>query len=131
VGFYGSVAGGPIIREYAAALRARLSKSLDYNWNEVGAEMLTPIVDRHVQDVGIASEAQVQPITFEEANEKFVSTTLELKDDLSDQAKVFMLYSGPFKKELGSLSREELYCSERLVSKAFRYACDNAPVPPA
>jgi hypothetical protein len=88
-------------------------------------------VDRHAHDVGIVSEAEVQPITFEEADEKFASTTLDLKDVLPDQAKIFMLYSGPFKKALAGLSRKELYGSERLVSKAFRFACDNAPVPPA
>jgi hypothetical protein len=44
-------------------LRERLNDSLDYEWNEVGAHLLTPIVDHHSDIAFNIPEADVQPIT--------------------------------------------------------------------
>lgn len=126
VNLYGSLAGGPVIKEYAAALRNRLECGLDYGWNEVGAEMLTPIVDRHLKEVAFMSEEEVQPVTFEEADTKFSSTALEIDEVLTEKAIVFMLYSGPFKGSLSGVSEQKLYGSDRLISKVFRRAFGDA-----
>jgi mannosyltransferase OCH1-like enzyme len=122
VSFYGSAAHGPIISEYSNALRARLSGNLDYHYNEVGASMLTPIVNKQLRNVTILPERNIQPITFEEADAKFTSTNIQLADVISRETKVFMLHSGPFKGPLAGLSEEEMLQSDRLISKVFRYA---------
>lgn len=120
VGLYGSIANGQIIREYCDALRRRIAGPLNYNWNEVGAEMLTPIVDRHVGDVSEIPEKIVQPVTWEAADEIFSSTELQFSEVAPNESAVFMLYSGPFRRSLAGVDRDELISSDRLVSKAFR-----------
>lgn len=122
VGFYGSVGGGEIIREYATAMRQRLQCNLDHDWNEVGATLLTSIVDRHRGEVAEVSEEEVQPITFEEADQKFASTSIDPDDVITARTRIFMLYSGPFQKSLAGLDEEELFRSDRLISKIFRRA---------
>ena len=120
VGFYGSIAGGTVIREYAEALRRRLTGPLDYDWNEVGAAMLTPIVDRHADSVAVLNERQIQPVTFEEADVVFNRTDLNLDNVIHPETRVFMLYNGPFKGRLAGLDEDALCAGPKLVSQAFR-----------
>jgi hypothetical protein len=129
VGFYGSAAHGLVISEYADALRSRLLGALEYDWNEVGAGMLTPIVDKHLGHVAILPERSIQPITFEEADEKFASTDIQIADVITPETKVFMLFSSPFKGALAMLGEDDLLRGDRLISKAFRHALGELPYP--
>lgn len=120
VGFMGSRAHGTVISEYTEALEARIAKSLDIEWNELGAALLTPIFDRHTDSVYAIPERELQPVTFEVADSKFPDESIELRDILAEDARVFMLYSGPFKSSLRGADMEALYRGSMLISKAFR-----------
>lgn len=120
VNFYGSRAGGIVISEYARLLRQRLAGPLQYDWNEVGAAMLTPIVDGHQEIVFNIPESEVQPVTFERASEVLLNTSVELADVVSRDTKIFMLYNGLFQGPLKDA--DILYGSKMLVSQAFRAA---------
>ncbi len=124
IGFYGCVSGNPIITEYTNLMRTRLAGSLYYNYNEVGADLLTPIVNRRLSDVAIIPERVIQPVTYEDANEKFASTTLRLTDIVAPETKIFMLYNHPFRRggSLESADLEKLLNSDALLSKMFRNA---------
>lgn len=122
VNFYGSRPGGVVISRYAELLRERLTGPLQYKWNEVGAEMLTPIVDSHQEIVFNIPESEVQPVTFESASEVFTDTSLDLEEVVSRGTKIFMLYRGPFQGPLKDADADVLYGSKMLISQAFRAA---------
>lgn len=122
VSFYGSRPGGSIISEYANRLRERLAGSLYYSWNEIGAEMLTPITERHPGKFFAIAEHEVQAVTFEDAETMFHHVGLHLDKVAGPDTRVFMLYNGPFRHALKDIDLEKLYRSEMLVSQAFRAA---------
>ena len=125
INFYGTRAGGPVMQAYADAMRARIEDSLEFEWNDLGAAMATPIVDRMIDDVVIIPEAEIQPVTFETAEADFVSTQKNPEDLLRADQIVFMLYNGPFKGALKAWSAEDLYGGDILLSKVFRRALPN------
>ncbi len=88
VGFMGSRAHGAVISEYTDALRQRLTKKLDLEWNEVGAAMLTPIFDSHAESIYSVPEPELQPISFEVADSKFADKATKLSDILAKDARV-------------------------------------------
>lgn len=126
VNFYGSRLEGLVISEYTRLLRERLSGSLYYTWNEVGSELLTPIVERYRSVTLDIPEREIQPVTWEEADRVLVDTSLSLKDVAGPEARVFMLFNGPFKGPLKGVGMDELYWSDMLISKAFRAAIPEA-----
>ena len=124
INFYGSAPGNSIITEYTDFMRWRITGNLDHTYNEVGADVLTPIVNRHLSNVAIIPERLIQPVTYEDADAKFASTTLELADVVAPEARVFMLYNHPFRRG-GSMEladREQLINGNTLLSKVFRHA---------
>jgi len=122
VNFYGSRPHGVIVSEYAELLRRRLKGSPYYHWNEVGAAMLTPVVERHRAISFDIPEQEIQPVTFETAEHLFLETSVNFEDVVAPEARAFMLYHGPFKGPLKNTGLDELYRSDMLVSKAFRAA---------
>lgn len=124
VGFYGSRAMGAVISEYANCLRKRLEGPLQYTWNEVGAAMLTPIIDRYHYRASVYAipEAEVEPVPFEVAGSMFVDRSIKLEDVISPGTRIFMLYHGPFGNALRGMGMKELYRSDMLISKVFRAA---------
>lgn len=122
IGFYGARPGNPVIDAYVRQMRARLAGPLDYHWNEVGHEMLTPIADampRHALDI---PEREIQPVTWEQADTAFPDTRLSPEAVLKPDTRIFMLYNGPFKGVLKDVPLEELYWSDMLISRIYRRA---------
>lgn len=120
VNFYGSLPGGQIIAAYCRQLTERLGKSLDYHYNEAGAAMLTHIVDANPNACKILEEKTIQPITFEEAERKFASTSIEPSEIIGEHTLVCMLYNGLFLNTFKNKSLSELYKGEWLLSKIYR-----------
>ena len=122
VNFYGSRAGGVVISQYAEALRRRLDGPLDFEWNDAGSTMLTPIVDEHREITFEIPESEVLPVTFEHADRVFTDRHLELDTILSRETRIFMLYSDPFRTTFKDWTARQLYESPILLSQAFRRA---------
>lgn len=122
INFYGARPGNPVIAEYVRQMGVRLTGPLDYRWNEVGHEMLTPIVDAMPQHALDVPESEIQPITWEQADAAFPDTTLAPEAVLRPDTRIFMLYSGPFKGVLKDVPLEQLYWSDMLISRIYRRA---------
>jgi hypothetical protein len=122
VGFMGARRGGTVVSEYVTQLKDRLQGDLSYEWNEIGQSLLTPIFDRHRDIVFEVPEKEIQPVTWENARSLFVSTSHKLDEIITPRTRVFMLYHGPFERELRNVGMNELYFSPMLVSQAFRHA---------
>jgi hypothetical protein len=122
VNFMGSRPGGTVVSEYVTQLKDRLRGGLSYEWNEVGQDLLTPIFNRHRHIVFEVPEKEIQPVTWENARSLFVSTSHKLDEIITPRTRIFMLYHGPFKRELRNVGMKELYFSGMLVSAAFRHA---------
>lgn len=121
-GFYGSHPGGIVISEYVRELRERLAGRLEYQGNEVGRDMLTPIVNRHQDVVFEIPEQDVHPVPFDDAEHAFINRSLELEDVLAPSTRIFMLWGHLLRDQLRGISLDELYRSDMLISKAYRAA---------
>jgi len=122
VGFYGSQPYSKVITHYVQEITNKLKNSSEVSYNDLGAAMLTPIVDKHIETVGILPESEIQPITFEDAQEVFIDKSIPLEQVFPESQKVFMLFNGPFANELKNTSIEELYSSDYFISRVFRKA---------
>lgn len=124
VGFYGSQPGSIILRDYIASMRAKLQQSKDVGYNDLGASMITPIVEKHADRATVLSEKEIQPITFEVSRETFISTELEVDDVVPEGQRLFTLFSPPFEHELKDADMDTLYNSDFFLSKVFRRSFD-------
>lgn len=126
VGFYGSQPQGKIITSYAEALRRRLCVNAPYRWSEVGANLLTPIVDQHLDKVHLFPEVQVHPIVAEQQH-RLADNTYAIADIVSSNAYCLMLFHRLFEQEvegitLAHASVHDLYRGQWLISKVLRQA---------
>ncbi|SEH06259.1 glycosyltransferase [Candidatus Venteria ishoeyi] len=137
IGFLGARPNNIIIQKYAADLRKRLAQSFQYRWGEIGAWVLTPLVNEYLNQCYIYQEEDVHPIVAEK-QKCFVSKSLDPKDVLRPSTFIFMLYhnifTGPMAacEEMGypnmkegwllDWSEEKLMHSDVLLSKIFRLA---------
>lgn len=124
IGFYASKQSGTVISEYAEQLRKILKEKTVFSWGEVGAHLLTPIVNSHLDKVLLFRENQIHPIVAEQQHE-FCNNSLNLKDVISPDAYCFMLFHRIFEqqvsgKTLRSASVWDLYFSDKLISRVFR-----------
>lgn len=121
-GFYGSPPGGIVISEYVRELRERLAGRLEYQGNEVGRDMLTPIVNQHLDGVFEIPEQDVHPVPFDDAEHAFIDRSLKLADVVVPTTTIFMLWGHLLRDQLRGIPLDELYRSDMLISKAYRAA---------
>jgi mannosyltransferase OCH1-like enzyme len=122
VNFYGSQSESSIIDEYVRNLTTRLQAGNPYGYNELGAHMLSPIVDRYEDRCLILPERTVQPVTYEKSEEILLSSAEQTDEILPANQKIFMLFGGPFRRSLKNMSIQELYNSDRVIGAVFRRA---------
>lgn len=122
VSFYGSRPKGSIINAYCKVINRLVQSKTNFHYNEIGASALTPIVNKMLDEALIVNEKEVMPITFESADQDYINLQISPKDLVNDSACIFKLFNNPFKTKLAHLNVEELYNSEYLIGKLFRYA---------
>jgi len=122
VGFYGCQANSKIISDYVEQIKHTLKNNNEVSYNDLGAALLTPIVDKHIDTVEILPESEVQPVTFEDARTVFIDKDVPLTDILPENQKILMLFNGPFANELKNITIDSLYYSDYFISRVFRKA---------
>ncbi len=137
IGFLGARPDSPVVNAYAEALERTLSQRHEYEWGEIGAYLLTPVVDRHLADCLIYPEELVHPVVAEKQY-LFMAKDLEPSDIGTPETFIAMLFHRPFTGPskavpkydlpaapegwLGGWSMEDLYRGDILLSKLFRKA---------
>jgi hypothetical protein len=124
IGFYGTQSNGKVITAYAEALRKILKEKTQFKWAEVGAHLLTPIVDQHLDSVFLFREEQIHPIVAEK-QELLVATDKEVDDLVPKEALCLMLFHRIFEQEvrgasLSNAALHNLYYSDWFISKVVR-----------
>lgn len=122
VSFYGCTKNSSIINNYTKEINALVKYKNTFHYNELGASMLEPIVNTHIDQATILDENEFIPITFEDANTDYLRTDLEPKDIISPNTTIFKLLNAPFKTNFLTFSINDLYQSNTLVGKIFRHA---------
>ena len=124
--FYGTQPKGKVITAYADALRHILEEKTHFKWAEVGAHLLTPIVDQHLACVFLFREEQIHPIVAEN-QQLLAATDKEIVELIPNDALCLMLFHRIFEQEVAgaSLSNatvQNLYHGTGLISKVLRAA---------
>jgi hypothetical protein len=124
IGFYGTQPNGKVITAYAEALRKILKEKTHFKWAEVGALLLTPIVDQRLDSVFLFREEQIHPIVAEK-QELLSATDREADDLISRDALCLMLFHRIFEQGvrgacLSSAAVKDLYKGDWLISKVLR-----------
>lgn len=125
IGLYGSVAGGKIISAYAEALRQLLEVKSELRYVEAGQSLLTPIVDRYLDNIHLYPEELLHPVTAQK-QEYFLRSDINPENVIENDAFCFMLFHKIFEQELAAWSLRELYYGDILVSKVFRRSLPEA-----
>ncbi|KZX51320.1 hypothetical protein A3709_10910 [Halioglobus sp. HI00S01] len=135
--FMATNARGGLITEYANLIREHLDHRSDFYWGEIGAHMLTPLVDKNLAHVKLYPEEKIHPIVAEKQY-LFMSKKASICDVIPRDAHIAMLFHdlfvGPCKGKLrhgllpskkgwlNGWSEERLYSANILLSKIFRHA---------
>jgi hypothetical protein len=124
VGFYGTKANGKVITDYATELRQILKKKTRFKYAEVGAHLLTPIVNQHQDSVFLFSEEQIHPIVAEK-QELLAALDKEVIDIIPNDALCLMLFHRIFEQDvkgacLSQATLKDLYYGDWLISKVMR-----------
>lgn len=123
VGVYGSRSKGVVIRSYVNAIRRRMFirflRKKGFGWTSLGQNILTRSVNRHRSHCYLWPENMVQPITYQREH-LFLSTELNPKEIIPEDALFFTLYHHVFDNELKGITEDELLHGDMLVSKILR-----------
>lgn len=122
VNFYGSRPGSSIITMYTDRQMAKLAQGRVFDFTAMGDGTLNPIADEYKERIKVIPEREVQPVTYEEAEQILLSTELGVDDVIKNKGAVFMLFKGVFRKQLKYWTVEDLYRGEILLSKVIRRA---------
>ena len=122
VNFYGSKKNGKLITKYTDRMLTLLSQKREFAYNDLGGQLLTSVFDQEPGSSHILEEAEIQPITFENAREVFASKSIKPEDILDTEQHIMMLFNGPFHNELKNFTLTKLYQSDTFVSRCFRRA---------
>lgn len=114
IGFYGSRASGGVISEYCDELRAILKEKTIFRWAEVGAHLLTPIVDTRLNDCYLFREDRIHPVVAEHQY-LLADTIVPIEDVVPDDAVTLMLFHRIFEQQIKGVSLEG-WTPERLAS---------------
>lgn len=124
IGFYGSEPGGSIITAYCDQLRMILNEKTEFRWAEVGAHLLTPIVDAALDRCYLFREDRVHPIVAEQQH-LLADTTMPVSDVVPQDAITLMLFHRIFEQDvkgatLKDWTPEQLATSQALLSRVYR-----------
>lgn len=122
VNFMGSNRNGRLISEYVAAQDELLSKRSEVSYNELGAGLLTQVIDRNPLGVKIYDEAESMPITFEEFYRFAAPASTTSSESISDNQRLVMLFNDIFDTELAQCDVKALYHHPSLIGDVFRRA---------
>lgn len=130
IGFYGSREKGDVVGEYAEELRRILATKQMFSWGEVGAHLLTPIVDAHLEEVYLFREDRIHPVVAEK-QDHFCSVWVSARDVVPDDALCFMLFHRIFEQDVRGVSLKEatprgLYHGQTLLGEVLRSAYPRA-----
>ncbi|MEJ8571477.1 capsular polysaccharide synthesis protein [Microbaculum marinum] len=123
--FMASRPGGRVIGEYLETIEAHLAEKSRtdeiFDWTEIGAQMLTPIVDSHADEVHFLPEEDLHPIDFTEA-ELFESTNLrnDHLDRIGPHCMTVMLYHSLFSQRIKSLPEKFVLQSPTFLGELLR-----------
>ena len=121
IGFLACKPGTTVIRLWRDALLQRLSGSSVHGWGEVGAHMLTPIVNVHAEMVSILPESLIMPVTCEE-QERFA-----LPGTVPPDAIALTLFHRIFERPINGqclkgIAPIDLYNADNLLGSCLRQA---------
>lgn len=127
VGFYGSRRGGVVITEYCRLLRAALEEKTEFRWAEIGALLLTPIVDAHSERCYLFREDRIHPVVAEKQY-LLADKDIAIEEVVPDDAVCLMLFHRIFEQEvngmtLKGLTPDDLATGDRLISRVYRARC--------
>ncbi len=128
--FIASRPGGRLISMYANHMRTELSNRTSFEWGEMGADSLTPLVNANREHVCEIPEDRVHPIINNE-QEFFADRELSLEEALPQNSLICMLFHGVFDKNhpkykgvLADYGVRDLYYADNLLGKIFRSVLD-------
>lgn len=124
IGFYGSRPGGRVITAYCDQLRAILEQKTAFRWAEVGAHLITPIVDADLNLFYQFRESRVHPVVAEQQH-LLADTTVPVSEVVPEDAVTLMLFHRIFEQEVKGVSLkgwepEDLANSQALLSRVYR-----------
>lgn len=122
VSFYGCTVESRTIQEYVTEMYRLLSQTKEFDYNGLGTILLTPCVRKHLDECVILPESEVMPITYEDADKIYCSTTEDVGAWVNDDHAVFKVFNAPFHGSLKDLSVVELYQSDTFIGRLFRHA---------
>ncbi|GAA6160585.1 hypothetical protein NBRC116589_27590 [Ruegeria sp. HU-ET01832] len=116
---------GTLISEYLIAmddlLKYKIEKNETFNWTEIGAELLTPIVEKNKSICKLEFESKVHPVNYTE-HEKFWTRRDDLLDldDRVKSANIVMLYNAMFTDAQKSFTRRQILNQNSLMGALMR-----------
>ncbi len=129
VSFYGSCKNSKVIHKYVYKMSNILSDKSHLHYNELGADLLTPIVNEHLNEVTVLDEINLMPVPFEDADQICWSPKTVRPDLNVENLPMFKIFSHIFTGSRSKLSILEIYNSPTLLGYVFRHALPNAALP--
>ncbi|WP_041522448.1 capsular polysaccharide synthesis protein [Gilvimarinus agarilyticus] len=125
IGFYGSVKQGVVISKYCEALRAVLKKKTLFRWAEVGAHLVTPIVNEHLDRCYLFREDRIHPVVAEK-QELLADEVVPVGEVVPNDAVTLMLFHRIFEQEvkgvtLKGFSMSDLAKGNYLLSRVIKH----------
>lgn len=131
--FMASVKGGVVIKnhldEMSKTIKHKLINNERFSWSEIGASLLTPIVNQHINTgVLLLPEKQIHPFDFTEASilEEKENTIEEkiniLKEKINENVQCVMLYNALHTDEFKSLNKEQVLQSNTIIGDLINYS---------
>ncbi len=110
--------GSSVMEEYMVRLENHLSRKQNLRWGEIGARMLTPLLQQ-CKDKYLLPEHSFLPIFWDDWK-LFFSENAKISDYMKSDTYGFILYNKFFTAEFKNKSKEEVLQSNNLIAKLFR-----------
>ena len=111
IGFYGSVKLGVVISKYCDALRAILKKKTLFKWAEVGAHLVTPIVNEHLDRCYLFREDRIHPVVAEK-QELLADEVVPVGEVVPNDAVTLMLFHRIFEQKVRGVTLKDFSTSD-------------------
>ena len=132
--FMASVKGSVIIKNYldnaTMHIQHKIDQKIPFEWNEIGSELLTPIIENHSEEAYIFDEKFIHPFDFTESwllekklpKNKIINL---LSEKLTKETLTVMLYNSRFSDKLkGRSSSDILYQNDSIINFLLRHSLE-------
>ena len=132
--FMASIKGGAIVKKYLGNatmhIQSKIIQKDLFEWNEIGSELLTPIVENNSEEVYIFDEKVIHPFDFTESRlleKKLPKNKIIdlLSENLTKETLIVMLYNSRFSDKFkGRVSSDILYHDNSIISFLLRHSLE-------